>query len=258
MIYSDFFQSLPRIRHGFLTREGGVSKGLFASLNCGFGSGDATDYVRENRHRAAAKIGLEAHNLASVYQVHSADVVEVKSCYTLIDPPKADAMVTRQPGIALGILTADCVPILFADTEAGIIGAAHAGWRGALSGVVQGTVGAMERLGSARANIHAVIGPCIRQSSYEVGVELRQAFIVDQVDNDQFFVSSVQQDRFMFDLAGYVRGCAESSGIKIVVDVARDTYSEEDLFFSYRRATHKKESGYGRGISLISLEISGE
>jgi polyphenol oxidase len=254
MIRIPALETCSGIQHGFLTRKGGVSEGVFDSLNCGYGSGDETANVRANRGHAAAKLRLGADDLATLYQIHSAEVVEVSEPWCLADRPRADAMVTNTPGLALGILTADCVPVLFADMQSRIIGAAHAGWKGALAGVVEATVAAMEKLGAERSRIMVAIGPCIRQPSYEVGPELRQAFLDQDSVHGRYFSPSVRDQHFMFDLAGYVRDSAGRAGVGDVADVARDTYAEEELFYSYRRATHRGESDYGRGISLISLE----
>ena len=252
MISAAALAAAPGIRHAFLTRQGGVSSGLFSSLNCGYGSGDDNANVRANRERAADAIDLGADDLATLYQVHSADVVEVSAPWSQEERPKADALVTRTPGLGLGILTADCVPVLFADPQAGVVGAAHAGWKGALSGVVEATVAAMERLGAARADISAAIGPCIRQASYEVGPELRQAFIDADEASAGFFTASKRDGHFMFDLAGFVSRALADAGVK-GEDVGIDTYADEERFFSYRRTTHKGEPDYGRGISLIRL-----
>ncbi|MBT6094349.1 MAG: peptidoglycan editing factor PgeF [Rhodospirillaceae bacterium] len=253
MIRAANLQASARIRHGFMTRQGGVSGDVFSSLNCGYGSGDAETNVRANREHAATALGLNAENLASLYQVHSADVVEVTDVWPIDQRPQADAMVTCKPGIGLGILTADCVPVLFADAEEKVIGAAHAGWKGALAGVVEATIAAMERLGAERRSIKAAVGPCIRQASYEVGPELRQAFTDQDPGHARYFGASERVGHFMFDLAGYVCDAVTASDA-VVEDVGLDTYADEERFFSYRRATHRQESDYGRGISIISLE----
>ncbi len=258
MIQATALGARAGIRHGFLTRQGGVSEGLFAGLNCGYGSGDDNDRVRENRVRAAARLGVGEADIATLHQVHSADVVEVQAPWPLDRRPRADAMVSVTPGLALGILTADCVPVLFADAEAGVIGAAHAGWKGALAGVVGATIDAMQGLGAKPARIVAAIGPCIRQASYEVGPELRDAFVADDGANEVYFAPSDRAGHFMFDLAGYVMAAAQAAGSAVVDDVALDTYADEALFYSYRRATHRREPDYGRGLSLISLERTGE
>jgi YfiH family protein len=257
MIQAPVLDARAGIRHGFLTRQGGVSGGIFEGLNCGPGSGDRPESVSENRRRAAARLGLDAADMVTLHQVHSADVVEVTRPWPSDTRPRADAMVSRRPGLALGILTADCVPVLFADADAGVVGAAHAGWKGALSGVVAATVTAMESLGARRENIACAIGPCIRQPSYEVGPELRDAFVARNPADAAFFVASSRGGRYMFDLAGFVAGCARMEGLAEVDDVGRDTYVEEGLFYSYRRATHRAEPNYGRGISLIALAPGG-
>lgn len=254
MIKAAALAACAGVRHGFLTREGGVSEGVFNGLNCGYGSGDDSKHVRENRQRAAASLGLDADDLATLYQVHSADVVEVTRPWSLDQRPKADALVTRSAGLALGILTADCVPVLFADAAAGVVGAAHAGWKGALAGVVEATVDAMEQLGARRGRIVTAIGPCIRQQSYEVGGELREAFCAPDAGNVEYFAPSARTGHFMFDLAGFVAAAAARAEVAEIEDLRRDTYAEEELFFSYRRATHRAEPDYGRGLSLISLE----
>lgn len=237
--------------HGFFTREGGVSEGIYQGLNCGPGSHDKADHVAENRSRVAAQFGQEAAKLCTLYQIHSAEVVTVTEPFDH-DRPKADAMVTNRGGIVLGILTADCAPVLFADTNAGVIGAAHAGWKGAVSGVVENTVAAMEALGAARANIHAVIGPCIAQPSYEVSEAFFAPFTIPE--RARFFVPSTNPLHWMFDLEGYVLELLQRAGVKEAQAISRDTYREEDLFYSYRRTTHRGEPDYGRQISAIALK----
>jgi len=238
-----------RIVHGFFTREGGVSQGRFASLNCGWGSGDDLDAVRENRTRAMARMGLGAEALATVYQVHSARV-EVLDAAPLMDGrPEADAMVTTHPGLALGILTADCVPVLLADPTVPIIGAAHAGWKGARDGVVEATVAAMLGHGARIDRIRAGIGPAIRQKSYEVGPEFPALF----AGAEQFFAPAPRQGRHLFDLPGYVRQRLAAFGIGTIEDVEADTLPDETRFFSYRRATHHDEREYGRLLSAIAI-----
>ncbi len=258
MILAKALTARAGIRHGFLTREGGVSEGIFEGLNCGPGSSDNPDSVVENRRRAAARLGLDGGDMVTLHQIHSADVVEVTQPWAADQRPRADAMVSRTPGLALGILTADCVPVLFADAAAGVVGAAHAGWKGALGGVVAATIDAMERLGARRGAIAAAVGPCIRQQSYEVGPELRDAFVAHDPGDAAYFIASAREGRFMFDLAGLVGARARGEGLAEVEDVACDTYAEERLFYSYRRATHRAEPDYGRGISLIALDGGGE
>jgi purine-nucleoside/S-methyl-5'-thioadenosine phosphorylase / adenosine deaminase len=223
--------------HGFFGRSGGVSEGIFASLNCGPGSGDAREAVLENRRRAADALAPRA-TLLTLYQVHNAEAVVVTAPWDA--GPKADAMATNVPGLALGILTADCAPVLFADAEARVIGAAHAGWKGALAGVTDAAIGAMERLGARRARIAAAIGPCIAQASYEVGPEFAPRFGA--------FVAERH-----FDLEGYVAKRLADAGIARVARLSADTYAREADFFSYRRATHRGEKDYGRQLSAIVL-----
>ena len=252
MIADAALAALGRVRHGFFTREGGVSGGVFASLNCGFGSGDAIGKVAENRRRAMGRLGVAADALATLYQVHSAEVVTVDQPFAQGAAPRADALVTRTPGLALGILTADCAPVLFADARAGVAGAAHAGWRGALSGVTEATIAAMERLGARRADIAAAIGPCIAQESYEVGPEFRQTFLSADAANDRFF-SAGRGDRFQFDLPGYVAHRLAAAGIGTVGRIAADTCAESELYFSYRRVTLDGGKDYGRDLSAVAL-----
>jgi polyphenol oxidase len=244
--------ALPGIRHAFFTREGGVSGGIYHSLNGGQGSEDEADRVNENRARMAAALGVVPERLITAYQVHSPDVIVAQEAWTRETRPQADAIVTRVPGLAIGISTADCGPVLMADGEARVIGAAHAGWRGALTGVVEATVAAMERLGAARSRIVAAIGPMIRQPSYEVGPELVARFRAADAENERFFTTSPREGHAMFDLAAYVAGRLDRAGLERVEDLALCTY-RDDRFFSYRRATHRREPDYGRHINAIAL-----
>jgi polyphenol oxidase len=253
MIQAEALQDSPRVRHGFFTRQGGVSIGIYASLNCGYGSNDDSGNVTENRRRALALIGLPAEALATTYQIHSADVVEVTQPWPLDARPRVDAMVTTRPGIALGIGTADCAPVLLADPIAGVIGAAHAGWRGAVNGVVEAVVRSMVERGAEPARMRAAVGPCIAQASYEVGPEFPQPFLQQDPDNRRFFVPSKRAGHFMFDLPGYVVSRLQRLGIAAAEPVARDTCAEADMFFSYRRTTLAGEKDYGRGLSVIAL-----
>jgi YfiH family protein len=241
------------IRHGFFTRDGGVSGGIFASLNCGFGSGDDESNVAENRRRVAQALGQPPDRLVTSYQFHSAEAVAVERPWRRDDRPRADAMATRTPGIALGILTADCAPVLFADPDAGVIGAAHAGWRGALGGVLEATVRAMVTLGAARERIAAGIGPCIGGASYEVGAEFPAPFLAEDPGNAAFFVAAPRAGHFLFDLAGYAARRLERLGIARIARTGGDTAAEPDRFFSYRRACLRKETDYGRALSAICL-----
>jgi len=238
------------IAHGFFGRTGGVSAGIFASLNCGPGSGDDPAAVSENRSRA--RVALGAAHLVTLYQVHSAAAVTVTAPWD--SGPQADAMVTRVPGIALGILSADCAPVLLADIEAKVIGAAHAGWKGALGGVVEAAVAAMEKLGAERERIHAAIGPCIAQINYEVGPEFQARFVEADRANDHFFDLSERVGHFRFDLEGYVVHRLREAGVGDVEGLYADTYARESEFYSFRRATHRGEANYGRQISAIVLK----
>jgi polyphenol oxidase len=245
--------ALPRIRHGFFTREGGVSQGLYASLNAGLGSHDAPENVGENRARMAAALGVAREHLVTAYQVHSPDVVVAETPWTRVEAPRADAVVTRVPGLAVGITTADCGPVLFADAEAGIVGATHAGWKGALTGVVEATLAAMERLGAARSRITAALGPMIRQPSYEVGPELVARFTQAAADDARFFQPSPRPGHSLFDLAGLIVARLDRAGIARCDDLGHCTYADPSRFFSYRRATHRREPDYGRHISAIAI-----
>jgi YfiH family protein len=243
-----------RVKHAFFTRRGGVSSGSFQSLNCGFGAGDEPDSVTRNREIAMARLGLPADRLATCYQIHSASVVTVESPWPRGAAPRADGMVTRVPDVALGILTADCAPILFHDPVARVIGAAHGGWRGALAGIVEATVEQMEALGSVRSRIRAGIGPCIAQNSYEVGPEFPRQFLAEEAASTCYFVPAARPGHFMFDLPGYIEHRLARAGIAIVERSGHDTVAEDDRFFSYRRACLRGEPAYGRGLSAIVLE----
>jgi len=245
--------SRPGLRHAFFTRQGGQGDGIYASLNCGFGSDEAPAVVETNRAHAMALLGLPASALVTVHQIHSPDVSVVERPWARGDNPKADALVTDRPGVALGILTADCVPILFADSEAGVIGAAHSGWKGTRDGVSEATVAAMEKRGARCSRIHAAIGPAIQQKSYEVGPEFPERFIRLDPATERFFVPSPRPGHFMFDLPGLVAARLAALGLGSVERSAHDTAAEAELFFSYRRATLRGEPDYGRGLSAIAL-----
>ena len=244
---------ISHIDHGFFTRNGGASNGIYNSLNVGFGSDDDADAVATNRKRAMAQLGLGADALVTVYQVHGSNVHVVGKDKTAEEPIRADGVVTRATGIALGILTADCAPVLFADRENEVIGAAHAGWRGARDGVLEATVAAMESLGAERGSVVAAIGPCIGGASYEVGPEFPAPFLAENPDHDCFFGPSERDGHFMFDLEAYVGDRLSRAGIDTINALGCDTCAEEDRFFSYRRATHKGEPDYGRLLSAISI-----
>lgn len=253
MLSSSSLAALDGIRHGFFTREDGVSSGIYASLNCGPGSSDDPANVVENRARVATQMDVPASGLITLYQVHSPVAVIVDEPWVQGDAPQADAMVTVEPGIALGVLTADCVPVLFADAKAGVIGAAHAGWKGAAGGVLEATVAAMEEMDADAANIHAAIGPCIHQPSYEVSSDFRDTILGLGEVNDRFFEAGERDGHYQFDLPGYVRSRLEQIGIGGIDDVGVDTYGDEQRFFSFRRTTHRSEPDYGRQISVITL-----
>ena len=244
---------LDGVRHAFFTRQGGTSDGLYASLNCGFGSNDDRANVAENRARAAAAIDAGSAALVTAYQVHGIDVVVVKTPWPPGEAPRADGMVTICPGIALGVLTADCAPVLFADREHAIIGACHAGWRGALAGIVEATVAAMERLGARRDDIGAAVGPCIGCASYEVGAEFPQPFLDQDEANRKFFTAAGRAGHFMFDLEGYVHARVGDAGVAGAGRAGLDNYAEPHRLFSYRRATLRGEPDFGRGLSAIVL-----
>jgi len=242
--------TLRPLRHGFFTRRGGASSGVFAGLNCGPGSTDLAEVVAINRGRVAQALDLDPQALAAVHQVHSADVVTVTA--PSADKPRADALVTATPGIALTVLTADCQPVLFADRKAGVIGAAHAGWRGALDGVLEATLDAMEALGADRAETVAVIGPTISQRAYEVGPEFFDTFTMEDPESARFFANG-EGDRYLFDLPGFGLYRLRNAGVGEAEWTRHCTYSDPERFYSYRRATHQGEADYGRLISAIRL-----
>jgi hypothetical protein len=242
--------ALEGVAHGFLGRRGGVSSGVVAGLNVGLGAGDDGAAVSENRQRAAGAV-LPGAALVTPYQVHSADAVIVREPWSLADRPRADGVVTDRPGLLLGIVTADCAPVLLADKEAGVIGAAHAGWRGALDGVIAATVAAMAQLGAVPARISAAIGPCIAQASYEVDDGFRENF---GHEADEFF-SPGKPGHHQFDLEGYVAVRLAKCGVGRIERLGLDTYTNDTRFYSYRRSTHRAEGTYGRQISLIGLAV---
>jgi len=244
--------SLPRIVHGFFGRQGGVSEGIYASLNCGPGSGDNRIKVMENRRRATETLGADLR-LLTLFQIHSPNAVAVAAPWDVGESPQADAMVTNVAGLALGVLTADCAPVLLADAEAGVIGAAHAGWKGALTGVVAATVAAMEKLGAERARIAAAIGPCISQASYEVDGPFRAGFTDADSANTGFFAPGDRAGYFRFDLDGYVAKRLADAGIVNIEKSSACTYARPADFFSFRLATHRGEKDYGREVSAIAL-----
>jgi polyphenol oxidase len=241
------------IRHGFFTRQGGVSKGVYASLNCGLGSGDERALVEENRDRVGRHLGATGAQLLTCYQIHSATAVIVDRPWAPDAQPKADALVTRTRGLVLGTLAADCAPILFADSEAGVIAAAHAGWKGALGGIVEATVVAMEQVGARRGAIRAALGPCIGHGAYEVGPEFEAMFLAKDAGNSRFFLQKSPAGRAHFDLPGFVLSRLLAAGVGEFESATQCTYANPEQFFSFRRMTHQRDADYGRQISAISL-----
>jgi polyphenol oxidase len=245
--------TLTGIRHAFFTRAGGVSSGLYASLNGGVGSQDEAGKVIENRARMAAALGVEPGRLLTAYQSHSPKVVAAEAPWTSEARPQADAIVTRMRALAIGVTTADCGPVLLADPRTGVIGAAHAGWRGALTGILEATIAAMERLGASRRQIRAAIGPMIRQANYEVGPDLVARFRAEDPASSRFFAPASRDAHAMFDLAGYVAARLQRAGVTEVEDLGVCTYGDPERFFSYRRTTHRAEADYGRHVNAIAL-----
>lgn len=253
MIQARSLSGLPGIRHAFFTRDGGVSEGIYRSLNAGVGSEDAPDRVAENRARMAAALGVSPARLLTAFQVHSPEVAVAEGPWPADQRPHADALVTRVPALAIGVSTADCGPVLFADAQAGVIGAAHAGWRGALAGVLEATIAAMETLGADRRRTIAALGPMIRQQNYEVGPEMVARFEHADPDNARFFAPAARERHRMFDLPGYAAARLRRAGILQVEDLGHCTYADEGRFFSFRRATHRAEPDYGRHVNAIAL-----
>jgi YfiH family protein len=243
--------ALQGVRHGFLGRQGGVSEGVCAGLNVGHGSGDDAAAIEENRRRAVEAVAPGAA-LVTVHQIHSPIAVSVAEPWPHEERPRADALVTDRPGHALGILTADCAPVLLADRDAGVIGAAHAGWKGAFSGVVEATVAAMEALGADRLRIAAAVGPCIARKSYEVDEDFFRRFAEAEPENERFF-SAGRPGHHQFDLEGFVVSRLAEAGLGRIEALGEDTYSQPDLFYSYRRSTHREEPTYGRQIAIVAL-----
>jgi len=253
IITAEVLNDVDNVRHAFFTREGGVSTGIYAGLNCGTGSDDKPGAVTENRRRAMARLGLGVDDLRTVHQVHGYNVLNVTDTVSAADRPRADALVTATPGVALGILTADCVPILLADGGGKVIGAAHAGWKGALAGITDAVVEAMIDLGAARSDIRAVVGPCIGPDSYEVGPEFPEPFLDEDPGNKRFFQLAERDGHYMFDLDDYVHTRLAEAGLYAVQSTALDTFADEQKFYSYRRTTHRGEPDYGRQLSAISI-----
>lgn len=253
-LLAEALEALPGVRHGFFTRVGGLSAGIYAGLNCGLGSHDDRSVVLANRARAAQHLGVPAAMLATPHQTHSADVAVVGEPWLPGSGPKADAVVTRRRGVAVGVGTADCGPVLFADATAGVIGAAHAGWRGALGGILEATLAAMVALGADRKRIAAVLGPTIAQPSYEVGAEFPAPFVAADAAATAYFAPAPRAGHHLFDLPAFIGGRLRAAGIGAVADLGLDTYADEGRFFSFRRATHRGEPDYGRLLSAIVLE----
>ena len=250
---SPLLSAVPGLRHAFFSRDGGVSDGIYAGLNGGLGSNDDPANVAENRRRMAEHLGVSPMHFLGVHQIHSPDAVVAAGPWTGASRPRADAIVTRTEGLAIGVTAADCGPILFVDPNARVIGAAHAGWKGALTGIVESTVEAMEKLGAGRGSIVAAIGPLIRQHSYEVGNEFVEDFSPADAENALFFLPAAREGHAMFDLAGFIRRRLENAGVLVIDDIGLDTYSDE-RFFSYRRSVHRQEPDYGRHVHAIVLE----
>jgi polyphenol oxidase len=250
---SPLLSAIPGLRHAFFSREGGVSDGIYAGLNGGLGSNDDPADVAENRRRMAEHMGVPPSHFLGVHQIHSPDAVVATGPWEGASRPRADAIVTRSEGLAIGVTAADCGPILLVDPNARVIGAAHAGWKGALTGIVESTVEAMEKLGAERGGIVAAIGPLIRQSSYEVGNEFVERFVDADSENALFFIPAAREGHAMFDLAGFIRMRLENAGVLMIDDIGVDTYSDE-RFYSYRRSVHRKEPDYGRHVHAIALE----
>lgn len=243
--------ALDGIRHGFFTRRGGVSDGIYAGLNCGLGSSDDAERVLENRRRVSDELGGKHGTVVTLYQVHGATALAIAAPVDRADLPKADAVVTSTPGLVIGVLTADCGPLLFADPEAKVVAAAHAGWRGAVGGIIESTLTEMERIGARRSRIVAALGPCISQAAYEVGADFEAGVLERDPTSGAFFSRSAAAAKPHFDLPGYILNRLQKAGVTNIVNEARCTHADESLFFSYRRTTQRKEPDYGRQISAI-------
>jgi len=250
---STALSELDGIRHAFFTRAGGVSDGVYASLNSGIGSDDAPDRVAENRARMAGALGVTPVSLLTAYQVHSPTVAVAERPWSLAERPRADAIVTNVPALAVGVSTADCGPVLMADPQARVVGAAHAGWRGALGGVLEATVAVMERIGADRRRMVAVLGPTISQANYEVGAELVTQFVADDPGNARFFAPAEREGHAWFDLPGYIVDRLRRASVGSVDSLDCCTYADPDRFYSYRRSTHRHEPDYGRHVNAIVL-----
>src|SRR3954451_10248023 len=252
-IASPLLSAIPGLRHAFFSRDGGVSEGIYASLNGGLGSSDDAAHVAENRRRMAARLGVSPQRLLTAFQIHSPDVAVASGPWDGASRPRADAIVTRTANLAIGVTASDCGPVLLVDPTARVIAAAHAGWKGALTGVLENTVRAMQQLGAERSGIVAAIGPLIRQQSYEVGSEFVERFTQADADSARFFIPASRAHHAMFDLAGFIRMRLENAGVLMIDDTGIDTYADE-RFFSYRRSVHRGEPDYGRHVHAIVLE----
>ena len=253
ILHSPALSARTGIRHAFFTRDGGVSDGIYESLNGGVGSKDVASNVAENRARMARQLDVTPGHFITAFQIHSPEVVIADAPWTTETRPKADAIVTGTPGLAIGVTTADCGPILFADTEARVIGAVHAGWRGAFTGVIEGTIAAMEKLGADRHRMTAALGPMIRQASYEVGQDFVDRFLQAEQDNARFFAPAAREAHAMFDLAGYIAARLQRNGVDTIDDLRLCTYADPSRFYSYRRSVHRAEPDYGRHVNAIVL-----
>ena len=252
VIRSETLTMFTGIEHGFFTRKGGVSTGIYTSLNCGYGSDDKIENIKENRRRVCKSMKVDMTNLVSVDQVHGNNVVLVNKPWEKSLNPKADGMVSNKKGIALSVLTADCAPVLFGDAKSGVIGACHAGWRGALGGIIESTILRMECLGSQRSDIIAAIGPCIGQRSYQVGIDLKDKFLNENPNYSVFFIKD-DEKHFLFSLSDFIKSMTERSEIADCKVIHRDSYKETETFFSYRKSKIKNNDDYGRCISAIAL-----
>lgn len=252
MIEASDLAATDGVKHGFFTREGGVSDGIYGSLNTGYGSGDDTERVAENRERIAQQLGVDSDKLLTVHQWHSADVIVADEPWDVRKPPEGDAIVSSKPGIAVAVLTADCTPVLFSSSDGKVVGAAHAGWKGAFAGVLAATVARMKQLGAS--DIHAAIGPTISQANYEVGPEYHAQFVNRDPALERFFIPSHKPSHFMFDLPGFVKSNLDGLGLAAIEDMALCTYGDEQRFFSYRRTVHRDEADYGRQLSAICIK----
>ncbi len=252
MIEASGLSAIAAVSHGFFTREGGVSEGIYGSLNTGYGSDDNAANVKENRRRIAARLGVDDDKLLSIHQWHSSDAVVADDLWNVRRPPEGDAVVTARPGIAVAVNTADCTPVLFSSGDGRVVGAAHAGWKGAIGGILGSTVARMKELGAT--DVHAAIGPTISQLSYEVGPEYRTEFVERDASSERFFIASEKPGHFMFDLPGFVRARLSELELASIEDTALCTYADEQRFFSYRRTVHRGEHDYGRQLSAICIK----